>query len=363
MESNGLFPLLNINRYDIHGKEVLDSDAVITAVQQNPQAAAVKYIFTHDYGLHSYPLHHIFTLGAGMNVVEAIYNSFPPAIEEMCEEETVLHLAVKFRSSLDIIHFIFNKWPGAAHRKNQVGQTPLHIACSNGAPVEVVSLLLNSWPDASKEKSVDGRTPFHEACICKSSFDVMPLLLSRWPGVVKEKCNMGNTPLHWVCMHGQLEKIHFVLNNWPGAVREKNAFGELPLHSACETNQTKEVILMLLEHWPEAVREKSNFGKSPLDGFSHFGSSEVVATVLSHVSKLCGEVVDKTTSREIIAYFLEIKWYRGVGLLLDRLPSAFKQLNIDNMTLPDFLFMVGHQCKLTTLWHIVLNKQDILSDL
>eukprot|EP00957_Ditylum_brightwellii_P068528 5202577-Ditylum_brightwellii.AAC.1 len=59
-------------------------------------------------------------------------------------------------------------------------------------------------------------------------------------------------------------------------------------------------------------------------------------------------------------YFIHTEMWNGATLVLERHPTVFKTMSLDTKVMPDFLSTVGRRCRLTTLWEVLRNEQDLL---
>jgi len=339
-----LFRLLNINK----NEEILDSNAIIEEIRQNPQSAAIKYEFliyleTGNLKCKCYPLHRAIHLRANTDVLETIYNSYPPAIEERAGElsfNKALYSALLYRDiPLEIPLFILNKHPHAALEVELgTGITPLYCAVCHGAKFEIVSLLLQLWPGAAMAKNFQGMTPLHVATSRQAFLTA--------PG----------------------EVVSLLLHYYPRAARIKDVLGRTPLHHAYEGNASLQVVLALIEKWPFAVTERNCMGKTPLDVYKRgpFKADEgIIRVVMSYIYEVYndgddGSVLDNNLCKGMMDFFISIQWWNGLFLVFDRRPLLTKQMNLKINIFPNFLSAVGRYCNIKTMWWLIYNELDIL---
>uniref|UniRef100_A0A7S2N434 Uncharacterized protein n=1 Tax=Helicotheca tamesis TaxID=374047 RepID=A0A7S2N434_9STRA len=324
-EDIGLFKLLNFYpNVDVMETQEHD-DAIIKEVQQNPRSAEVRYCFLSLYPRPCFPLYHALKLRAPVNVINALY--FPTIQKEKdLFEPTALHIAVEFRSSLDVVNLILEKDPESVKEKTfDFGYTPLHTACEHGAPLEVVALLLSAWPDLVRETTTRGDTALHRACIHGASFEVISLLLGAWPD----------------------------------ASKEKNMSGFIPLNLACRFDAPLKVLLLMLEKWLKATEYEITDDMESL----MCDASGDVKEILTRISVLFAEIVDNSSKDEILSFFANIKWWNGVVLVLIRYPTVTRTIELETTVKADFLSMVGRRCKLKTMWQVICNEQDLFPEM
>jgi len=400
-----LYEVLNVQcKYEV------DTDALITAAQQNPQDKDLLYSFLYPNEYGRFPLHQAIILGLSVEVIQAL--SSPIAIKaKLSDERTPLHLACEFGSSLDVVSTLLRIYPHAAREKDDDGDTPLHMVCAENTSLEVVYALLDVWPDAVREKDTYGYTPLHGACTANTSLEVVSALLDEWPDAAREKESEGWTPLHCACACAALipdassEVVSALLDEWPDAVREKENEGWTPLHCACgifgsdeessldEENRyvSLEVVSVLLDAWPDAVREMENNGYTPIHGAimnnaslevlqmlfdkwlevtknksSHYMDSLIPYSsgnnkeFLHNLSSLFKGEQSNLSPNIVMTYFIGIKWWNGVWLVIKMYPFVIKKLHLHINTMADFLSIAGKRCSRTVMMRLLENEPDLL---
>eukprot|EP00957_Ditylum_brightwellii_P120809 9214574-Ditylum_brightwellii.AAC.1 len=63
-----------------------------------------------------------------------------------------------------------------------------------------------------------------------------------------------------------------------------------------------------------------------------------------------------------MTYFVSINLWNGVAFVLERNPGVVKAMDLNTKLMADFLCMVGCGGKLTTMWKVLCNDQDLLGD-
>lgn len=270
------------------------SDTIIQNIQQHPQSAAQKYKFEHleipVYVRRSYyPLFQAILLDASIEVVEAIYNAYPQAIQEKCYDQTALITSIKDFAPKELVLFLMEKWPQAVQEEFD-NATALHCAIYNHAPFEVQSALLAAWPDAAKVTNEDGLTPLFLFLLVDStpSVETIALYLNYHPDILKDTNDKGETILHFVA------KQH-----------------EVPM----------DITLFLLENHPAAIVEKNNNGKTPLEVCDRESNNDVYE-ILNFVSQLFldGKPNDENW-KQMKDYFKAIEWWYGISLAIGLYPD------------------------------------------
>mmetsp|Transcript_2606 Transcript_2606/g.4090 ORF Transcript_2606/g.4090 Transcript_2606/m.4090 type:complete len:366 (+) Transcript_2606:102-1199(+) len=360
-----LYEVLNVQcKYEV------DTDALITAAQQNPQDKDLLYSFLYPNEYGRFPLHQAIILGLSVEVIQAL--SSPIAIKaKLSDERTPLHLACEFGSSLDVVSTLLRIYPHAAREKDDDGDTPLHMVCAENTSLEVVYALLDVWPDAVREKDTYGYTPLHGACTANTSLEVVSALLDEWPDAVREKENEGWTPLHCACgifgsdeessldeenRYVSLEVVSVLLDAWPDAVREMENNGYTPIHGAIMNNASLEVLQMLFDKWLEVTKNKSSHYMDSLIPYSSGNNKEF----LHNLSSLFKGEQSNLSPNIVMTYFIGIKWWNGVWLVIKMYPFVIKKLHLHINTMADFLSIAGKRCSRTVMMRLLENEPDLL---
>jgi len=325
-----LYEVLNVQcKYEV------DTDALITAAQQNPQDKDLLYSFLYPNEYGRFPLHQAIILGLSVEVIQAL--SSPIAIKaKLSDERTPLHLACEFGSSLDVVSTLLEIYPEAVREKNDDGDTPLHCACADNASLEVVSALLNVWPDVVREKDSEGWTPLHCACGIFGSDE--------------------ESSLDEENRYVSLEVVSVLLDAWPDAVREMENNGYTPIHGAIMNNASLEVLQMLFDKWLEVTKNKSSHYMDSLIPYSSGNNKEF----LHNLSSLFKGEQSNLSPNIVMTYFIGIKWWNGVWLVIKMYPFVIKKLHLHINTMADFLSIAGKRCSRTVMMRLLENEPDLL---
>eukprot|EP00565_Helicotheca_tamesis_P007599 CAMPEP_0185731892 /NCGR_PEP_ID=MMETSP1171-20130828/14200_1 /TAXON_ID=374046 /ORGANISM="Helicotheca tamensis, Strain CCMP826" /LENGTH=327 /DNA_ID=CAMNT_0028401249 /DNA_START=237 /DNA_END=1220 /DNA_ORIENTATION=+ len=208
--------------------------------------------------------------------------------------------------------------------------------------------------------------PLHQAIMLGASLDVVDILYKNYPPAIKKKCCNPDelTALHIACKFGSSpEVVSFLLDRWPAAAREQDNNGNHPLHFACLWDAPLKVILLLLERWPEASTKHYYNIPTPLQTSHSRCASADIQNVLFRVSHICTEETDQDKSKEAADLFKEIRWCGGIMLVLDRYPDIARTLAVDIKVMPGFLSLVGYRCKVSTMWSVISNMQELFVDI
>eukprot|EP00565_Helicotheca_tamesis_P008503 CAMPEP_0185725560 /NCGR_PEP_ID=MMETSP1171-20130828/1788_1 /TAXON_ID=374046 /ORGANISM="Helicotheca tamensis, Strain CCMP826" /LENGTH=336 /DNA_ID=CAMNT_0028393713 /DNA_START=91 /DNA_END=1101 /DNA_ORIENTATION=- len=320
LEDKELYDLLNLDDENVEGRKMLDAEAVIRVVRQKPWLATKEYTFSTD-GLIYFPLIKAIKLRAPIEVIYAL--CCPEAMDGTTQ---ALLFAIRHLASFDAVKLLLEKQPKLVKEQAPYsGFTPLHYACMR-APLETVSLLLDEWPEAAKEQ------------------------------------RSGCLPLHYACRYATAEVVSLLLKIYPEAVRKKDMEGDTPLHAACYEERNLDLIVLLLDSYPETIQETNYDGNTPVDIAEERNAPEDIAKLLSYTSILFDDELQKETLEEIMSFFTEIQWWRGIWLIFKRHPAATQTINLDTGVKAHFLSAAGRFCKLTSMWEVIRNEQDLLAD-
>mmetsp|Transcript_12553 Transcript_12553/g.18592 ORF Transcript_12553/g.18592 Transcript_12553/m.18592 type:complete len:94 (+) Transcript_12553:25-306(+) len=88
--------------------------------------------------------------------------------------------------------------------------------------------------------------------------------------------------------------------------------------------------------------------------------SEGSTSTLQWVSKFFFLSLMQQQCRKIMDFFIQIEMWNGVTLHVDWNPAVTKTMDLDTKVMADFLSTVGRCCRLTTMWGVLCNEQDLL---
>jgi ankyrin repeat protein len=111
------------------------------------------------------PLHHACEIGCSLDIVQALLESYHPAVEAMTRKnDTALSLACTCNRSVDTVKMLITANPQALIKKNDYGFAPLHCVCRAYQPrMGIVGALLDARPSCVHLKTNAGETPLHLA--------------------------------------------------------------------------------------------------------------------------------------------------------------------------------------------------------
>jgi len=116
-------------------------------------------------------------------------------------------------------------------------------------------------------------------------------------------------------------------------------------------------------HIQKHYEKKNEFlGETPADIAENRNASKDTLKLLSFVSALFDDELQKETLEEITSFFIGIQWWKGVWLAFKRHPTVTKTIDLDTSVKAYFLSATGRYCMLTSMWEVIRNEQDLLAD-
>ena len=144
------------------------------------------------------PLHVAFSVHAPLEVIRAIVEAYPEALEkkESYFKRLPLHVACQFAPSADVIEYLTQEYKTGVIEPDILGRLPLHYACANGAPLDVVRTLLQAGGAASCLYSdYNGWLPLHVAVHHGASTEVVEEMITVCPSAVSLRTRKRSTAL------------------------------------------------------------------------------------------------------------------------------------------------------------------------
>uniref|UniRef100_A0A7S2HCX7 Uncharacterized protein n=1 Tax=Helicotheca tamesis TaxID=374047 RepID=A0A7S2HCX7_9STRA len=407
-KEESLYTVLNFDRHEPIDREYFDGEALIRELQRDPDAARRLYDFPCGSTFnHTYPLHQAVTLGASLDVVKALYRTYPDAIKMKEEDKyTACHLACEYNPSLEVLSFLLDMWPEATSSVSSFGNTLLHSACEWNTSAALIKWLLYKYPDAAckqnniglipinwlfyrevpldldfeliksfvdvrpestKLKDHNGWTILHYASAALGDLDVpfeaFALILEKNPDAARARDNKGKLPLHHAChCDTSLQVVALLLDEYPDAIKMITCFIETPLHIAVQHHAPTEVIAFLLEKWPDAVLMMDYESKTPFS-IAKMHTSVDIKAMVSGVYYICHRELESPIEMGIIQVFVRINWIGGVVIIINRHPDVARKLQIVDPVIPTLLTFIGRRCNIGAMWGLIRNRQDLMSDL
>lgn len=208
-----------------------------------------------------------------VEVVEYLFEQYPQAIMQ-CNRNGRFPLHDAAERSIDVLKFIYKKFPSAAKVRSQKSHPRSHqstasypfqraFASTDGA--DAVKLLYQWHPEAATS---DHSRKFlvHDACRVCASKDTLTFLETLTSGKPYSQTDKdGKMPLHHLCLYygyyshtgPSLDLVKFVVEKAPHAVKHRDNDGYLPLHEMFRNVMRPEVdesvLLYLIDLYPGAA--------------------------------------------------------------------------------------------------------------
>jgi len=147
------------------------------------------------------PLHEAVSIqNVPIEFVQNLVNAYPAAVKktESAYQRIALHIAIKSRTSDDIIIFLLKSYPEGAKVKDIFGRIPLHYAMSNHASTTIVHSLIADFPTTTSAVDNDSRTALHVATLTAAPAEIVRILATNGPEALYMKTLKGRTPAQCV---------------------------------------------------------------------------------------------------------------------------------------------------------------------
>eukprot|EP00984_Skeletonema_dohrnii_P026889 scaffold16282_cov77-Skeletonema_dohrnii-CCMP3373.AAC.2 len=204
------------------------------------------------------------TVDAGIQIIQAIYDAHPKAIEEDCIASNIQSCHERVRE------FINSQLFYARQAKNHYqmttpesyGQLPLHTALQINVRLGSIKLIVKGHPPAVQSPDNSGALPLHIACQHHESADVIQYLVGLDTTTLDAVDEDGNTALHIACHFARHEIVAFLLDKFDAvSVSKRNSRKKLPIDLLWESNEVgdkesveyTESVFRLLTAYPETV--------------------------------------------------------------------------------------------------------------
>jgi len=113
--------------------------------------------------------------------------------------------------------------------------------------------------------------------------------------------------------------ISLLLSPWPNAAREKDIDGWTPLHFACRSETSLDAVQLLLDQWLKAAENRNSYS---VDSLADNNTPMAISNLLSRVSSLFNSNQNDATPHDIISFFININWWNGAFLVIDKYPTV-----------------------------------------
>ena len=163
-----------------------------------------------------------------MQVIKAIYDAYPEAIEDDSDRLFSLsnnrncHQQVRTFISEELVHAILANNHEHMSTVDENGQLPLHYALRKNVRLGSIRLLMKGYPDAIRHADSNGALPLHLACQHHNPKRVIQYLADLDPATLRGVDNAGNTALHFACRGVRYATIALLLGKSPVSKRNEN---------------------------------------------------------------------------------------------------------------------------------------------
>jgi len=237
-------------------KFLLDCDPNVKLQRLNGTRSLLRYACDADY-IDS-------NLDAGIQVIEAIFDAYPEAIEDDDMVSNIDEYHQRIQAFIKT-HLVYAR-QARDHRlmttTDDSGQLPLHRALQSNVRLGSIKLLVNGNPPAVQSTDNSGALPLHIACQHHDSSNVVQYLVGLDTTTLDAVDGELNTALHLVCRGARHDAIALLLGKYDGvSVSKRNAHGKLPIDLLWESNDVldrdsveyTESVFRLLKAYPEMV--------------------------------------------------------------------------------------------------------------
>ena len=197
--------------------------------------ANFKLMKKYDWSLLKYTCWYGFNdsnLAFGLQMIEAIYDAYPEAIEDYDIESSLSD----FHQSVQTFINTQLRYARQARNHRQMtsasrkGQLPLHRVLQKNVRLGAIKLMVNGNPSAIRHADNKGAIPLHLACQYHDSPRVIQYLLSLDATTLDVVDRDGNTLLHYACLGAKYDTITMLLDNYSCKwVSKKNLRMKLPI--------------------------------------------------------------------------------------------------------------------------------------
>ena len=261
---------------------------------------AIDHATTSEFYRGRYPIHAAisrYDSATALKVVQFLLNCDPNQKLIQHQEKSLLHYAMRYNSSIQIIKVVYDAHPEAIendriasniHRFDEEiqafmnielvyarqaqdhrlmmtpddnGQLPLHKALQKNVRLGSIKLLINGNPSAVRATDNNLAMPLHIACEHHDSAGVVQCLIERHTLALEAVDRQGNTALHYACRGAKHDTIALLVGKT--SVSKRNAHDKLPIHLLWESKEVSdresveytESIFRLLRADPEMINQ------------------------------------------------------------------------------------------------------------
>lgn len=143
-----------------------------------------------------------------LHFLKLLVNTYPDSLKQRDSIylRTPLHLAIRSRTSEDVLNFLLESCPGSVAIQDSYGRVPLHYTCSNHSSITVVKKMIDICPKTICATDKCFWTPLHVASRHGLSVDVIDTMLGRCPEAITMFNKMGNFPVDLAKMNDSIAR-------------------------------------------------------------------------------------------------------------------------------------------------------------
>ena len=164
------FSMICFNPSDPQERSKYNDCAVKKYIRRHPEALKVTYDFQvkgrGNLTVTRYPIYALVALGASLSTIKMAIKANPDAVKVSNDfNSTLLHAACSVREiDMDVIRYIYSKYPAAICKSTKLVYLPLHNACQSAAPsLELIQFLVEEYPKSLMAITKLGDTPLRSA--------------------------------------------------------------------------------------------------------------------------------------------------------------------------------------------------------
>ena len=182
-------------------------------------------------------------IDAGIQMINAIYDAHPEAIEDIRDELDIENCHQQVQAFMN--GELFYARQAEDHRlmatPDDIGRLPLHTAIESNVRLGSIKLLVKGNLAALQCPDSRGALPLHVACQHHDSSDVIDYLVGLDPSTLEAVHRDGNTALHLACRNARHDIITLFLEEYGAvSVSTRNADGKLPIDLLWESTAVEE---------------------------------------------------------------------------------------------------------------------------
>ena len=217
----------------------------------------------HSLELACYPDYNHINISPGMEIIGAIYDANPEAIEENRIEGGIqtCHQLVQAFIEDQLVYSRQAKDERAMTTPNEYGRLRLHTALKHNVRLGSIKLLVKGNPLALRYPDNRGAFPLHLSCLHHESASVVQYLIELDTTTLEAVDDDGDTALHYACYGVKYDTIALLLDKYDAmSVSKRNNRKMLPIEVLWENHRVDresveytECVFQLLRAYPETV--------------------------------------------------------------------------------------------------------------